>query len=618
MIDFKCVKLVIWDLDDTLWSGTLSEGKVFFADTNIQLIKDLTDHGIINSICSKNDAYLVEQELEKYNLSDYFVFKSINWDPKGQRILQIVHDMALRFPNVLFIDDNISNLKEVEFYCQGIMLGGPEIIPQLRNYLKGVEKQDKSHKRLKQYHVLEKKRTEQSKYTSNEDFLYSCNICVQIHTDCLKKTERLYELVLRTNQLNFTKKRPSYDEFVEELKSCDKSGYISVRDRFGDYGIVGFFLMKNEKLVHFLFSCRTIGQGIEQYVYWKLGYPKLYVVGDVAVNLDCSTKPGWIYENRVISDAKLERSKSKYSVLFKGPCDMRGMVGYLQLPQMCTEFTFMDNAGHNVENHNHSAHILGLEMYDSIAIERIKKECFFITEENFKSSIFEKKYDFVFLSTLIESHYGIYERKETGEIIAFGHYDYPLTDEHYWNGYVKGTYPTYGYKFTKEYLEYFSSHYNYIGRTSPEQYLRFLDILQNFLPSTCYICLILGSEIPYEKETCSSYLDRHIFHKYMNDAIKKYSLSNPRIKYIEITKHIHSQSDFTNNINHFTPKVYYELSQDILDVINAVFGLCLSKSKKSLIRLFVKTHIQPLILKYISSNSSFYATMRKWYLKIYG
>ena len=104
----------------------------------------------------------------------------------------------------------------------------------------------------------------------------------------------------------------------------------------------------------------------------------------------------------------------------------------------------------------------------------------------------------------------------------------------------------------------------------------------------------------------------------MNDAIKKYSLSNPRIKYIEITKHIHSQSDFTNNINHFTPKVYYELSQDILDVINAGFGLCLSKSKKSLIRLFVKTHIQPLILKYISSNSSFYATMRKWYLKIYG
>lgn len=51
MIDISKIILVNWDLDDTFWKGTLSEGPIEAASVNIQLVKNLTDRGIVNTIC---------------------------------------------------------------------------------------------------------------------------------------------------------------------------------------------------------------------------------------------------------------------------------------------------------------------------------------------------------------------------------------------------------------------------------------------------------------------------------------------------------------------------------------------------------------------------------------
>ena len=50
MISFDKIKLVIWDLDDTFWSGTLTEGGVSPIASHIELVKKLTDCGIVNTI----------------------------------------------------------------------------------------------------------------------------------------------------------------------------------------------------------------------------------------------------------------------------------------------------------------------------------------------------------------------------------------------------------------------------------------------------------------------------------------------------------------------------------------------------------------------------------------
>ena len=131
MYRFDRIKLVIWDMDETFWKGTITEGDICIPEEHIKLIKDLTDAGIINSICSKNDLDQVVSVLDKNGLMEYFVFPSVNWEPKGNRIKQIVADMQLRPVNVLFIDDNSSNLGEAKHYCDGIMTATPDMILQL-------------------------------------------------------------------------------------------------------------------------------------------------------------------------------------------------------------------------------------------------------------------------------------------------------------------------------------------------------------------------------------------------------------------------------------------------------------------------------------------------------
>ena len=51
--DITKTKLIIWDLDDTFWKGSLEEGNVIFELETINFIQELTTKGIMNSICSK-------------------------------------------------------------------------------------------------------------------------------------------------------------------------------------------------------------------------------------------------------------------------------------------------------------------------------------------------------------------------------------------------------------------------------------------------------------------------------------------------------------------------------------------------------------------------------------
>lgn len=598
IIDIKAIKLIIWDLDDTLWNGTLSEGEVNMPPSHISLVNNITDSGVINSICSKNNEAEVVRELEKLGIAEHFVFKSINWDSKGRRVQQIVTDMSLRNVNVLFVDDNISNLKEVEFCNPGIMIATPQLIPNLIDFFNQCQKKDIEHKRLKQYKILEQKRNESTSYISNEEFLRSCNITLQINHNCKDQACRLHELSLRTNQLNFTKKRLNFEEFTKILDQCE-CGYITVQDRFGDYGIVGFYAInKTNELEHFFFSCRTIGQGIEQYVYWKLGFPALNIIGEVASPLDNKTKPNWIAESNHITQTPDSQCSDNILCdpifLFKGPCDMSSMVGYLQLGNnVKTEFTFTDDLGRSIENHNHSAHIFGLKTFSEEQLKTLQSECFFINQDNFNSDIFNHNYKIIFLSTLIEGNYGLYRRKGSNEIVAYGHYDYPLTDTNYWDMYINQTIPTYNYTITLEDLKLFATKYEYVGRTNPDNYLQFIDFLLSNTNCDTTICFILGSEIAYENEIESTYYDRAEYHKKLNSKIKNYSTTNSRIKYIELTKYIKSQSDFTNNINHFKPSVYYAFSKDVLTMINNLncdADLPTSNYK----RYFYKRYLQPI------------------------
>lgn len=581
-MEYNKLKLVIWDLDDTFWNGTLSEGGIEAIDANIQLIKTLTDCGVINAICSKNDEQPVIQKLQELGIADYFVFVSVNWQPKGKRIQLMLKDMGLRAVNCLFLDDNIVNLNEAVYYEPNLNVSEPNIIPNLINYFETQPKKDLAHSRLNNYKILEKKRKAQSEASDNMEFLFDSETHVELHNDCEAHIDRLAELILRTNQLNYTKRRDSKDGLLTLIHDpLVKSGYVTVGDKFGDYGIVGFYAIKNNKCIHFLFSCRTIGQGVEQYVYANLGYPKLHIVGEVINNVDASPAPAWINNQTKQINKK---TKSNTKIVFKGACDLHIVSDYLQSSNIIEEFTYISKNNQVIEHHNCSVNYLVHPFLSKEQQEELLHDCMFNDAAMFQTVMYNPDIALVLLSTMIEANIGIYRNKKTGIRIAFGESLYPLTDKNNWDLYINQKIFTAENKFTKEWLKEFSSKYKFEGALAPEQILQNAKLTLSKLNPSAKICYFLGSETPYLKNTQPNYNNRHLIYKQINTLFREWAKTEKRVLLVDFNNYIHTQNDFTNNINHFVRRVYFEAATTINGYISEITG---NKAKqKSYLNLY--------------------------------
>lgn len=570
---FDKIKLVIWDLDDTFWKGTLSEGEVAYSQKNIQLVKELTDHGIINSISSKNDASEVKDVLTSLRLDSFFVFNNINWEGKGEQIRRKLADMGLRAENVLFIDDNIRNLEEAKYVNDGIMATPPDIIPYLIKYISELPALDIGHRRLGQYQILERRTSVQGQFESKEAFLFDSDIKVTIGKDCLDEMDRIEELVARTNQLNFTKKRSSREELVRMVSSdWMNSGYVRVRDKYGDYGIVGFYCYNRQehRLEHFLFSCRILGMKVEQYVYAKIGCPEINIVQPVVGTLEKDIAVPWIKEN----DGREIRSKqskdNRVRILLKGPCDMSTIESYLIGGKITTEFNYVNAEGFITAGQNHSMHIWESANCTEEEIENLLSEVPFLTHGDFETMLFQKEYHIICYSLLPDCHAGLYRNRKTGLYISFGSVNFDLTDEKNWQGYIDGSIVNHAFPFTEEILKNFSEGWEFVGTTSTDKLVRNLEYMYFNTPGHPVFVLLLGSEVEYEGEN-PEFADHARKHKEVNKKVKEFAANKKRIRLINMTDFISSQEDFEDSINHFSRSVYFNLATAVCSCINDVF-----------------------------------------------
>lgn len=590
MIDIKTIKLIIWDLDDTFWMGTLSEGGATAKAENIRLVRDATDAGIINSICSKNEPEPTIAHLKDLGIWEYFVFASINWDNKGARLARMIDTMALRPQNVLFIDDNVHNLQEAKHFLPEIQIAEPDVIAELIAQVALLPKKDIAHKRLKQYKVLEEKAEAAKSFDSNEAFLYSSNIRVEMHTDCENHIERLHDLILRSNQLNFTKKRISEEELRALIKDKDcQCGYVSVTDNYGDYGIVGFYAVRKGVAEHFVFSCRTMGQMIEQWVYAQLGFPELKVVGEVRTQLNKTDCPGWINQeltnegmNELTNESVNDISTCK--ILVKGPCDLSNSLSYIHASDnIVSEFTYVDDRGMVVDTYNHSVHIRGLHEYSEADNQMLLQDCPFIDPAMLHGTFFTGGYDLIFLSSLIESSYVVWRRKGTNVRVVMNRQ----------NNYLESD-PKFLAKYESE--EY----------TTPEQYVRFLKDSLKWLSPKTSLCIILGATYGNSEDA--------LRHRALNEAVKALAIEESRIKYIDVDEYAKNASDFTDGLNHYQTRVYFEIAQAMIRIAGEVTGTQIAgygKHKAVINNIFLKG--KRIVRKYLSPDTRVYRGLKYIY-----
>ena len=346
------VRLVVWDLDETFWRGTLTEGGMTWRDDCEEIVIELARRGIMSSICSKNDFETVKALLIDRGVWDYFIFPSIDWSTKGARIKQIVETVQLRPQSVMLIDDNHLNLEEAKFFAPGIQAASDSIIPHILSDPLFAGKDDRTLTRLNQYKVLELRKADEARERAvaggdNLAFLRGSDIRVRIENDVEAHLDRAIELINRTNQLNFVKRRLPEDlEEAREILRGEISavsaqvGLIEVSDRYGDYGYCGYFhiatLRDSTVLRQFCFSCRILDMGVEAWVYQRLGKPVLKVKGEVISDPVAHPDVDWI---RLVTDQLAVREEDVSaqeaallgSVAARGGCNLWPLAHYFRL-----------------------------------------------------------------------------------------------------------------------------------------------------------------------------------------------------------------------------------------------------------------------------------------------
>lgn len=264
------IKCVVWDLDNTLWEGVLSEGDNLKLRDNIkEIIKTLDERGILQSIASKNnfdDAYSV---LKNFGISEYFLYPQINWNPKSSAFETISQNLNLGLDSFAFIDDSPFERSEVNSVYPQIMTIDAADIDQILSMEPMIPRfiTEDTKNRRQMYIADSKRKQEESEFKGdNTEFLKSLDMHLTISPVTEHDLQRAYELTVRTHQLNSTGYTYSYDElknFINSDKHIFKIAQLT--DKFGDYGKIGLILVENTdvlKIKLLLMSCRVMSRGV--------------------------------------------------------------------------------------------------------------------------------------------------------------------------------------------------------------------------------------------------------------------------------------------------------------------------------------------------------------------
>jgi FkbH-like protein len=420
------IRLVIWDLDETFWDGTLTEGPVTLNPAHFSIVRTLNERGIISAICSKNHFADARAVLEEAGIWYEFVFPEIAFAPKGPAVQRIIENSQLRPETILFIDDNSTNLNEALFYNPKLQVAGPEMIATILRDQRFAGKPDPQKTRLARYKILEQKLAERdAAQGDNEKFLRDSKIRVSFHSDIEAEFPRIHDLVNRTNQLNFTKNRWPEDEagalaaFQAEQKSDFEAygGYVKVADRYGQYGICGFYFVIRGVARHFLFSCRSMNMGVEQFVWNRLKRPQVPIQGEVISDLDMDVD--WI---TVVPDAEAadDAGANALTVCIRGACDMSMTSNFLR-----TKVNTLEELTYAWEGWEICSLPRIIALHEEIQRpenQRIIAQLPGMPPGRFDSDILAGRSDAYVLSFSQESFHGLYRAKSTGMVLPMGHF----------------------------------------------------------------------------------------------------------------------------------------------------------------------------------------------------
>lgn len=266
------IKCIVWDLDNTLWRGTLVEDgeEALELDPAMRdLVREFDQRGVLQSIASKNEEAAALSALERFGLREFFLFPEIGWGPKSQSLKRIAENLDIGLDTFVFVDDQPFERAEVgEALGQVTVVAHTEVGKLADHPRLALPKTLESAKRRLMYRAEESRRaTFRQSGADYVSFLRSSDISLRISPLVEADADRAYELGQRTNQLNVSARRYSRAEIHAMLApdSAERAFTFRVEDRFGDYGLVGLCVVEHDSGViqSFMMSCRVQRRHVE-------------------------------------------------------------------------------------------------------------------------------------------------------------------------------------------------------------------------------------------------------------------------------------------------------------------------------------------------------------------
>ncbi len=326
-------KLVIVDLDQTLWGGILGDdgvegirlgghdalGEAYVAFQ--QELKRLRNRGILLAVSSKNDRVTalgaIDSHPEMVLRREDFCALEIDWTDKADHVARIISQVNIGPQSVVFLDDNPAERGRVrEAHPEVLVPEMPDNPIQYCDLLRSLDGFDFSsiteEDRRRTQMIRENADRDASRgvYASLDEWLASLSLRVTIEPLGPANLARAAQLLNKTNQMNLRTRR--MDE-AAWLRWAEQEGHevhtFRVADRFGDSGLTGILGLRREGeevyVEDFVLSCRVFGKQVEEVMLAKgtrraAGRPLVFDFLETPKNAPCRSflDRGYLDRNR--------------------------------------------------------------------------------------------------------------------------------------------------------------------------------------------------------------------------------------------------------------------------------------------------------------------------------
>jgi FkbH-like protein len=283
-------KCLVLDLDNTLWGGVVGEDGVdgiqlgptypgsAFLEFQQHLLA-LHRRGVILAVASKNNPADVEEVFARQQFMslrrEHFADLQVHWELKSESLRRIATNLGIGLEHMVFADDNPAECEQVRAALP--MVTVIQLPSQPERYVQALHEDGwfdvlaLSSEDLRRAELYKQRAEAEALRNSSvrlEDYYRALDMELGVAPVDQATLKRAAQLTQKTNQLNVTTRRYSEAQIATFMADPDWFAVtISIKDKFGDNGIVGVMLARAAigtlEVDTFLLSCRVIGRAVE-------------------------------------------------------------------------------------------------------------------------------------------------------------------------------------------------------------------------------------------------------------------------------------------------------------------------------------------------------------------